>query len=274
MADLFNLPIPHPRHRPSTSEIQTSPSVISALERSIKDIQNQANQLQLQLEALQQRKANCLSYVAPLRRLPPEILSNIITFCLEKGIEITTLTQSCGVIRDAVLDMPTIWRNIHLLSGFDPHLRMLTYGRNKKLGIRCFTQEQLETVLTRSKSTPLRLNLEWPVDERSLELISSRNRLIESLNVNAFETKIIRSERNFSILNFASLKHLHLTSLDSMIVENLLNAILQSISDGMALTLVDYSLTTIKQFLEHHINQRITNLCIVAGIFSPPHGIN
>jgi hypothetical protein len=107
--------------------------MIEGLERSIKKIQNEMNELQLQIQTLKQRRDNYISYIAPLRRLPPEILSNIIMYCLDKRVELTVLTQSCGVVRDTVLGMTTVWRSIYLLSGFDSRRRMLTYGRNKEV---------------------------------------------------------------------------------------------------------------------------------------------
>jgi hypothetical protein len=107
--------------------------MIKDLERSIKKIQNEMNELQLRIQTLKQRRDNYISYIAPLRRLPPEILSNIIMYCLDKRVELTVLTQSCGVVRDTVVGMTTIWRSIHLLSAFDSRRRMLTYGRKKEV---------------------------------------------------------------------------------------------------------------------------------------------
>jgi hypothetical protein len=133
MIDLSNLPIPHPRYRPSMTEIKMCTPVIEDLERRIKKIQNEVNKLGLEIRALQRRKANYVSYAAPLRRLPPEILSIIITSCLEQGVKLTVLTQSCGIIRDTVLGMTAIWRNIHLLSEFDSHSDILTYGEKKEV---------------------------------------------------------------------------------------------------------------------------------------------
>jgi hypothetical protein len=131
MIDLFNLPMPHPRHAPSTTEIQTCKSVVDDLERSIKRIRDEINRLELQIKPLQQRRDNYLSYIAPLRRLPPEILSMIIMLCLKDDVDLSVLNQSCGTIRDAVLETTTIWRSIRLLSGFYPCRRMLTYGKKR-----------------------------------------------------------------------------------------------------------------------------------------------
>jgi hypothetical protein len=132
MIDLFNLPMPHPRHAPSTTtEIQTCKSVVDDLERSIKTRRDEINKLELQVKLLQQRRDNYLSYIAPLRRLPPEILGIIIMLCLDDDVDLSVLTQSCGVIRDAVLETTTIWRSIRLLSGFYPCRRMLTHGKKR-----------------------------------------------------------------------------------------------------------------------------------------------
>jgi hypothetical protein len=135
MIDLFNLPMPHPRHAPSTiTEIQTCKSVVDDLERSIKRMRAEINKMELQIKLLQQRRDNYISYIAPLRRLPLEILSIIIMLCLDDDVDLSVLTQSCGVLRNAVLETSTIWRSVRLLSGFYPCRRMLTYGKRKEVG--------------------------------------------------------------------------------------------------------------------------------------------
>jgi hypothetical protein len=64
------LSIPHPRQRASTEEIRYSKDVIAQIETSIEDLEEK-------LQTLRQKKANYESYIAPLRRMPVEILSEI-----------------------------------------------------------------------------------------------------------------------------------------------------------------------------------------------------
>jgi hypothetical protein len=140
-----------------------------------------------------------------------------------------------------------------------------------QLGIRCFTPEQVETVLKRAKSAALRLYVEWPTDEETpLDVISSRRCLIESLTIRTFgDEPITDSDRIFSALNLASLKRIQLIYLDTATTVDLLQTISRSINGGVALTLVEYTLPALKQLLQHPINQRITSLCIASGMNFP-----
>jgi hypothetical protein len=59
-----------------------------------------------------------MSYISPLRRLPREIINNLVHICLDEGVELTVMTQICGTIRDIVHGMPDIWSRIILGFGY------------------------------------------------------------------------------------------------------------------------------------------------------------
>jgi hypothetical protein len=114
MASDETFPFPHPRHRPTRTEVLFHKNVIRKLEEEINTVGKEIINLYARLQHLQQKMVNHVSYVAPLRRLPPEILSGIVHECLDNGVKLATLTQVCGTFRDVVIGMPTLWNNILL----------------------------------------------------------------------------------------------------------------------------------------------------------------
>jgi hypothetical protein len=116
MASDDTLPFPHPRSCPAKAEITLHKYVIKSLEQDIIVLENEISKLQTRLRHIQQQKDNRASYISPFRRLPSEILSEIVYVCLYYGIKLTTLTQTCGTLRDIVVGMPPLWSEILLLS--------------------------------------------------------------------------------------------------------------------------------------------------------------
>jgi hypothetical protein len=112
MANSTPLPFPHPRDCPTQAEILFHKNEIKILEEDIYNLENEINKLQARLQHLQQKKANHCSYISPLRRLPPELMSEIVHICLANKVQLTTLTQICGTIRDIVVGMSALWKYI------------------------------------------------------------------------------------------------------------------------------------------------------------------
>jgi hypothetical protein len=115
MADLAELPCPHPRGKfPTQEEILLSKPVIEALDQDIKVLQVEMKSLKKRLESLQRKRANYASYVSPLRRLPTEILSEIIRICVDDGVDITTIAGLSARLRKTALGMATMWSKVSL----------------------------------------------------------------------------------------------------------------------------------------------------------------
>jgi hypothetical protein len=114
MTDWENLPYPHPRQLPNEDDIRYGKTVIGQLDRSIEDIKQNIRRLQTQLQEVQQKRANHLSYLAPLRCLPTEILSEIVTIYLEDGEDILAVAGICSRLREVVLGMTAVWSHITL----------------------------------------------------------------------------------------------------------------------------------------------------------------
>jgi hypothetical protein len=115
MASHDTLPFPHPRSCPAQADIPLHQNMIKNLEEDITAIENEISSLQTRLRHLQQRKANHVSYISTFRRLPSEILSEIVYICLHDGVNLTALTQTCGTLRDVVVGMSDLWNEILLL---------------------------------------------------------------------------------------------------------------------------------------------------------------
>jgi hypothetical protein len=107
ITDWPNIPYPHPRQLPTEDDIRHSKSIIKKLDHDIR-------QLQTQLQEVQQKRANHLSYISPLRRLPTEILNEILRICLEDGGNVLEIAGICSRLREVVLGMTGIWSNITL----------------------------------------------------------------------------------------------------------------------------------------------------------------
>jgi hypothetical protein len=111
ISDLANLPFPHPRQFPTMSEIQCSRSIIETLDQDIEDLEQKIGRLQRRLQEVQQQRANYASYISPLRRLPTEILSKIVSLCINYGEDIIKMTRICTRLREVVHGMPGIWNS-------------------------------------------------------------------------------------------------------------------------------------------------------------------
>ncbi|PVG04295.1 hypothetical protein CPB86DRAFT_212210 [Serendipita vermifera] len=108
------LPDPHPRHRPTRTEIRSSKSEINKLDRQISNLQAQIDEIQTQIDSLQHERDNHASYISPFRCLPVEILTKIFHYCLENDESRGELMEVCGTIRDIVTGTPAFWSKIRI----------------------------------------------------------------------------------------------------------------------------------------------------------------
>jgi hypothetical protein len=126
---MASVPFPHPRNCPRGAEVLLHKDIIKILEQDIINIENEitglkqdvadtreVTRLQTRLQDLRQRKTNHASYISPLRRLPPEILGEIVYMGLYNGVKLSTLTQICGTLREVVLGMSALWNRITLFT--------------------------------------------------------------------------------------------------------------------------------------------------------------
>jgi hypothetical protein len=103
----MQIPNPHPRRLPTDDEVNHCLSVVKGLDAEI-------SQLQKQLDALKERRLNHLSFISPIRCLPPELISEICLACVKVGVSPMTLNQVCGRFREIVNSMGELWSRIRL----------------------------------------------------------------------------------------------------------------------------------------------------------------
>jgi hypothetical protein len=114
MASSSGLPFPHPRRLPTHAEAQQYKAIIADMDKDIKNIEIQMEKLNEQLQDLKRKRANHVSFLAPFRRLPAEILCKIGVLCLHNEDSITTITSIHNNLRSAMIGMPSLWRRIRL----------------------------------------------------------------------------------------------------------------------------------------------------------------
>jgi len=67
------------------------------------------------MEPLRQVRTNRRSFIATFQRLPPEVLSDIATYCMEMGGSPARLNQICGSMRETFNGMKAVWSKICLM---------------------------------------------------------------------------------------------------------------------------------------------------------------
>ncbi|KAL1713126.1 hypothetical protein EV715DRAFT_296412 [Schizophyllum commune] len=125
---------------PTTTEARLICDAIAETDDSMKEIDQELERLSgywKHLDALRRS----LEYsqdvrralVAPIRRLPTEILSEIFQACCGDAIEIAherceplVLGSVCKSWRDTIVDMPTLWAGFTFPWGLDSHYKTLT----------------------------------------------------------------------------------------------------------------------------------------------------
>ncbi|KAH6911001.1 hypothetical protein BKA70DRAFT_1398666 [Coprinopsis sp. MPI-PUGE-AT-0042] len=102
----------------------------TAIQKLIEVVEPQIVSLDAEIEAMKQRRAVYASFVAdhralisPIRRMPPDILRNVFSYCVpydtpERSMQISSapllLTQICRHWRNLAIKTPTLWSTIFL----------------------------------------------------------------------------------------------------------------------------------------------------------------
>lgn len=118
-------------------EISLGKAIISGLEVDIKALKEKVKALQSKIDIAEQKRANYASYIAPLRRLPMDILDIIVDMCIRNGVRLATLTRICGYIRENMIARKSIWSDVHLLMEHSPRTNVLNFQESGESGIGC-----------------------------------------------------------------------------------------------------------------------------------------
>jgi hypothetical protein len=111
----MELSTPHPRRVPTTIEIQHCVKAVGDLNAEIGNLKDQSEEIQQKLKTLECQRLNHLSFMGPLRCLPPEIITEVCKACIDAGISPFLLSRICGRFRDVVLNTKVLWSHIHVL---------------------------------------------------------------------------------------------------------------------------------------------------------------
>ncbi|PVG01791.1 hypothetical protein CPB86DRAFT_870856 [Serendipita vermifera] len=254
MAQLLAIPLPHPRHNPSRTEILWCQSAIKDLSGEISSLESQIRELTSRLVPLQKKRDNYASYISPFRRLPPEILTEIVTICLDRGVKLATMTQICGTVRNVVIGIPSVWSKLVVIP--NDAYKYSTLGK-----IRCVTEEHIKTVLTRASSTPLKLSLDLQSDK--LQCIISQNPLVHSLDIHSSRFQDILPAE-LERLNLSALKEICIDIRNDTYLEKIMDLAMQSTHEEMNIDITFWQPPT-TTILQHGLFSRAENLIINFG---------
>ncbi|PVG01797.1 hypothetical protein CPB86DRAFT_58218 [Serendipita vermifera] len=259
-----DLPFPHPRHCPTPAEAISHKEVIARLERAIQAAQGM-DELEDHLQHLQKVKTNHVSYISPLRRLPAELLREIVYLCIQDDVKVTTLTQVCGTLRDVVIRLPSLWNKILLEPGIKS--RRGKYEAKAPGFHRCRNRDHLDLLLRRAESSHLHVYIESPPVSDMLALISHYNSIITSMTIDkGFSSSAGLNKSDFETLNLELLHELKLHYIKPEDAELLMDLALQSTRE-MDVELMVESMTP--KLLGHELLKRSIRLGILAGMNSP-----
>lgn len=245
----YNLPTPHPRRRPTQSEIASYKAIINKLACQIKALNGEVDRLEL----LRREKDNLASYIAPLRHLPPEIIALITHLCIESGVNLQTMMMVCGTIRDTISGMSVLWSKVTINPDHP-------YGYNLSNGASCRRTEQLKLILQRAGSTPLELSLEGTPDQEMLRSILSCNPMVWSLNIGHVHHSELANW--LSDLNMSALRRLRFCGTKEENMKKIMGLALKSTSEQMALEVSSTYFAGGTGFLDHELLQHVSALSI------------
>jgi hypothetical protein len=107
MANIPSLSILAARLLPTADEVHYGEQVIGAIDQEI-------IKLELQIQDLRRKKGVYASWMSPFRRLPTEILREILGMALKEGEKPTTITRICSRLRYIAFGISQFWNEIRL----------------------------------------------------------------------------------------------------------------------------------------------------------------
>jgi hypothetical protein len=111
--------------------------------------------LEAQMKKIEERLARQREFVAPVKWLPSEVLSEIFTIQVDCGDTPWTLLRVCRLWKAVAFSTPRIWRYIQIAENgkrFDSGTSFQS----------CFTKAQLEKALSRAGAAPLSISIALP----------------------------------------------------------------------------------------------------------------
>jgi hypothetical protein len=109
-----SLILPEPSRLSTVKESLPRKTTIDELDQEIAVLKSEVSKLQAKLHDLEQKRASYAYQISPLRRIPTEIISEVIHLCVCDGEDIIKLAGVCGRLREAALGMTGVWSKITL----------------------------------------------------------------------------------------------------------------------------------------------------------------
>jgi hypothetical protein len=138
-----------------------------------------------------------------------------------------------------------------------PFIAHFALTEELKGGIRVTTLEQLEVALMRAGSKALQLQVQWPVDRGTLELIGSRQYPICSIDIQTAPRHPLIMQR-FKNLDIGSLNHIRIPTKNNREMQALMDLALESSCSKIALGMHGYTMDA--RSFEHMIMERVEHL--------------
>lgn len=105
---------PHPQRLPTSAEIANNLIKIQEAKKRMQQLTLQIQDLERARNAVQRDHDNRVSFIAPFRRLPEEILREIATYCreTEEGLKLWEFNSINKATRIAINGMKSLWSTI------------------------------------------------------------------------------------------------------------------------------------------------------------------
>jgi hypothetical protein len=112
--NLASLPLPEPSQLSTVKETLSGKTTLDKLDQEIEALKSEVSKLQARIHDLQQQRTSYAYQYSPLRRVPAEILSEIIQLSLHDGEDIIKISGICCRLREVALGMTTVWSKVTL----------------------------------------------------------------------------------------------------------------------------------------------------------------
>jgi hypothetical protein len=204
---------PHPRRIATPDEVQENKRQIQALDDQINAMIRATDGSAQELLQLQQERANRLSFIAPYRRLPTEILSEIAWHCVHKGIKPSDLNQIDAAMRYAVNGFRALWSRIFVTRSIiaPGKVRGCSHYRRKLTGpkyLLCRNPRYLQFLLDRASPSPLTIKMDAMLIKTIFDVLAPFSAYIKTLEIVEWYRSGPSRFHPLPQLNFRALQHL------------------------------------------------------------------
>lgn len=186
--------------------------------KKVNTARNAFNMEEKKYMSLQRRLDRLHSSIAPVHRLPYELIGEIAALCVEEGNSPWELVTVCRSWRVACFGTPRLWSGLRII--LSPKSSFTTRYHNGKEN--CFSIDQFDEAMKRSGVTPLHLEFSGSQDGRRWRLRAQKNppaidhimgvlsqhkARVKSLSISADKSKI---DEQFFAGPFPALEHISL----------------------------------------------------------------